>query len=154
MLPGLSERYVPLVESALDEDLDPHPCEEDEEFFKLRPSAEEMEQASSKFLDGSPAVESKRYGQLRRHLARLPVPEAKKISAMTHTEAVEGGLLKTMSEDELKRFTPNELLLYKIASEHRYIPVHTSTYCYIQVCTSIYLYVYLYVLVYTDTKWV
>jgi hypothetical protein len=51
-----------------------------------------------------------------------------KISAMTHTEAVEGGLLKTMSEDELKRFTPSQLLLYKIASEHRYIPVHTSMY--------------------------
>jgi hypothetical protein len=130
MLPGPSERYVPVVESALDEDLDPHPCEEDEEFFKSRPNAEEMEQEISKFLDGMPAVESKRYEQRHRlgHLAQLPVPEAKKISAMTHTEAVEGGLLKTMSEDELKRFTPSEFLLYKIASEHRYIPVHTSTY--------------------------
>jgi hypothetical protein len=57
------------------------------------------------------AVESKRYEQLHKHLARLPVPEAKKISAMA-----------------LKRFTPSELLLDKIASEHRYIPVHTSTY--------------------------
>ncbi len=35
MLPGPSERYVPVVESALDEDLDPHPCEEDEEFSKM-----------------------------------------------------------------------------------------------------------------------
>ncbi len=52
----------------------------------------------------------------------------KKISAMMHTEAEEGGLLKTMSEDELKRFTPSKLLLYMIASEYRYIPVHTSTY--------------------------
>ena len=42
-----------MVESALDEDLDPYPCEEDEEFFKSRPNAEEMEQAISKFLDGS-----------------------------------------------------------------------------------------------------
>jgi hypothetical protein len=52
MLPGPSERYVPVVESALDEDLDPHPCEEDEELFNLksRPDAEEMEQAISKFL--------------------------------------------------------------------------------------------------------
>ena len=56
-----------------------------------------MEEAISKFLDGMPAVESKRYEQLHRHLARLPVPERKEISAMTHTEAVEGGLLKTMS---------------------------------------------------------
>ncbi len=141
MLPGHAERYVPVVESALDEDLDPHPCEEDEEFFKSRPNTEEMEQAISKFLDGMLAVESKRYEQLHRHLARLPVPEAKKISAMTHTEAVEGGLLKTMSEDELKRFTPSELLLNKIASEHRYIPVHTSNFwiwLYIPVHTSMY----------------
>ena len=128
MLPVPSERYIPVVKSALDEDLDPHPCEEDEEFFKSRPDAEEMEEAISKFLDGMPAVESKRYEQLHRHLARLPVPERKEISSMKHTEAVEGGLLKTMSEDELKRFTPSELLLYKIASEHRYIPVHTSSY--------------------------
>jgi hypothetical protein len=42
MLPGPSERYVPVVESVLDEDLDPHPCEEDEEFFKSRPDTEEM----------------------------------------------------------------------------------------------------------------
>ncbi len=118
-----------MVESALDEDLDPHPCEEDAECFKSRPDAEETEEAISKFLDAMPAVESKRYyEQLHRHLARHPVPERKEISAMKHTEAVEGGLLKTMGEDELKRFTPSEVLLYKIASEHRHIPVHTSTY--------------------------
>ncbi len=128
MLQGPSERYVPVVETALDDDLDPHPCEEDGECFKSRPDQEEMEHAISKFLDGMPAVESKRYEQLHRYLARLPVPEAKKISVMTHSEAVEGGLLKTMSKDELKRFTPSELLLYKIATEHRCIPVHTSTY--------------------------
>ncbi len=81
MLPGPSERYISVVESALDEDLDPHPCEEDEEFFKSRPNAEEMEQAISKFLDGMPAVALKRDEQLYRHLARLPVPEAGKISA-------------------------------------------------------------------------
>jgi hypothetical protein len=78
------------------------------------PHPEEMKQAISKFLDGIPAVlaavESKRYEQLQKHLALLPVPEAKKISAMM-----------------LKRFTPSELLLYKVASEHMYISVHTST---------------------------
>ena len=119
--------------------MDPDPCEEDEEFFKSRPNAEEMEQTISKFLDGMSAVESNRYAQLHRHLARLPVPEKKKISAMSQTEAVKGGLLKTMSEEELKRFTPSELLLYKIASEHRYLQVHTRTYQYIIVHTSMYL---------------
>ncbi len=82
-----------------------------------------MEEAISKFLDDMPAVEPKRYEQLHWHLARLPVPERKEISAMTHTEAVIGGLLITMSDNELKRFTPRELSLYKIASEYRYIPV-------------------------------
>ena len=86
MLPGPSERYVPVVESATDEDLDPHSCEEDNEFFKSRPNEEEMEHAICKFLDGMPAVESKRYEQLHRHLTRLPVPDSKKIISMTQTE--------------------------------------------------------------------
>ena len=142
----------------MDDDLDREPCEEDEEFFESRPNAEQMEQAIGKFLDGMPAVESKGYEQLHRHLARLPVPEKKIISAISHNEAVEGGLIKTLSEEELKRFTPSELLLYKIASEHRYmqvhtsmylylhntcayILVHTSTYDYVLVCTSMYQYI-------------
>ena len=87
--PGLSERYVPAQESVLDEDQDRNPCQEDEEFFESLPNAEEMEQAIGKFLDGMPAVESKGYEQLHRHLARLPVPEKKIISAISHTEAVE-----------------------------------------------------------------
>jgi hypothetical protein len=99
-----------------------------------------------------PAVESKGYEQLHRHLARLPVPEKKIISAISHTEAVEEGLIKTLSEDELKRFTPSELLLYKIASEHRYMQVHTSMYPYILACTCTYIIhvrIYLYILVHT-----
>ncbi len=128
MLPGPSERYVPVTESQLDEDLDPHPCEEDEEFFKARPNFEEMEQAIGKFLDGMPAVESDHYQQLHRHLALLPVPDPKKVSGMTHAEAVQGGLIKTMSEEELKMFTPSELMLYKHAVDYRYNLVHTSTY--------------------------
>jgi hypothetical protein len=43
---------------------------------RSRPHAEEMEDAISKFLDDMPTVESKRYEQLHRHLARLPVPES------------------------------------------------------------------------------
>ena len=139
--PELSERYVPAQESVLDEDLDRDPCEEDEDFFESRPNAEEMEQAIGKFLDGMPVVESNGYEQLHRHLARLPVPEKKIISAISHTEAVEGGLIKTLSEEELRRFTPSELLLYKIASEHRYVQVHTSMCPYISVYTSMYLYI-------------
>jgi hypothetical protein len=47
---------------------------------------------------------------------------------MRNAEAVEGGLIKTMSKEELKRFTPYEVLLYKHALEYRYIAIHTSTY--------------------------
>ncbi len=101
----------------MDEDLDPNPCEEDEEYFMSRPNAEEMEQAISKFLDGMPALKSNGYQQLHRHLAKLPVPDKQKISSMTHAEAVEGGFIKTMSEEGLKRFTPTEVLLYKHAVE-------------------------------------
>ncbi len=55
----------------------------------------------------------------------------------------------------MKRSTPSELLLYKIASEHRYIPVHTwyalytRTYQYVLVHTRMYSYV----LVYTCMYW-
>jgi hypothetical protein len=48
---------------------------------------------------------------------------------MAHAESVnlEGGLIKTMTEDKLKTFTPSELLLYKHAVEYRYRPVHWAT---------------------------
>ena len=58
MLPGPTERLVPEAEGAMDEDRDPNPCEEDEEFFKARPNAEEMEAAISKFLYAMPALET------------------------------------------------------------------------------------------------
>ena len=90
MLPGPSEleRYEPVLESEVDEDLDPNPCEENEEYFKSRPNAEEMEQAISKFLDGMPALESNGYQQLQvhSHLAKLPVPDKQKISSMTQAQ--------------------------------------------------------------------
>ena len=56
MLSGSSERVEPEVESAPDEDLDPHSCEEDEEYSQARPNTEEMEKAISKFMDGVPGT--------------------------------------------------------------------------------------------------
>ena len=64
---------------------------------------------------------------------------------MKQAEAFEGGFLRDLDEDEKKRFTPSELLLYKVAVmvEYRYITVHTyvrtCTYQYIPVHTSTYL---------------
>ncbi len=138
MLLGPSERYSPVLESVVDEDMGPNPCEEDEEFSKSRPNAEDMEQAIIKFLDGMPALESNGYQQLHRHLAKLPVPDKQKIGSMKHTEAVEGGPIKTMSKEGLKRFTPSEVLLYKNAVEYRHIAIHTSTYQYISAHISTY----------------
>ena len=113
-----------------------------------------MEAAICKFLDAMPALETDGFQHLHRQLALLPLPNQRDVRSMGHDEAVEGNLLKTMSEDELKRFTPSELLLYKIASEHRYMQVHTSTYPYILVYTSMYLYIHhtcAFILVHTST---
>ncbi len=102
MLPRQTERLVPEAKCAMNEDLDPNPCEEDEKFFKARPNAEEMEAAISKFLDAMPALETDGFQHLHRQLAWLPLPNQKEVSSMRHDEAVDDGLLKTMSEEELK----------------------------------------------------
>ena len=125
------------------------PCQEDEEFFESRPDAATMEEATGKFMDGMEAQERGGFKELHRLLARLPVPTAKASPAMTHKDALEGGFLPSMTEEEQKRFTPSELLLYKHALEYRceqvhllfipmlyqyihiqtqFIPVHTGTY--------------------------
>ena len=64
-----------------------------------------MEEAISKFMDGMPVLELGNFQQLHRQLAWLPLPDKKVVSSMTLDKVVDGGLLKTMSEDELKRFT-------------------------------------------------
>ncbi len=92
----VQSRFVPEVRSALDDDLDPSPCEEDEEFFKARPNAEEMEQAISIFLDVMPALETDNFQNRHRQLPRLPLPNKGAFSSMTHDEAVDAGLIKTM----------------------------------------------------------
>ncbi len=102
ILPRPTERLVPLAvpeaQGAMDEDLDPNPCEEDEEFFKARPNAEEMEAAAiSKFLDGMPALETDGFQHLHRQLARLPLPNLKESRSMGHDEEVDG-VLKTTSK--------------------------------------------------------
>jgi hypothetical protein len=44
---------------------------------------------------------------------------------MLHSEALQGGFIPKMDEEEQKRFTPSELLLYRHALEYRYF-VHTQ----------------------------
>ena len=125
------------------EDWDLHPCPEDEEFFECRPDAADMEEAIGKFMEGMEKQEHTGYAALHKLLEGLPVPVQKTAGGMTKAEAFEGGFLRDLDEDEKKRFTPSELLLHKVAVEHRYITVHTGTTMYVLVRTSMYSYVLL-----------
>ena len=102
-----------------DDEGDNNPCSEDEEFFQGRPGAEDMDEAITKFLDGLEGQERSGFKDLHRFLGRLPCPDVEKVGrSMSHSEAVEGGFIPTMSEEEQKRFTPSELLLYRHALEY------------------------------------
>ena len=110
----------------MDEDLDRDPCQEDDEFFESLPNAEEMEQAIGKFLDGMPAVESKGYEQLHRHLARLlkrPNGISKRLTVFYTRSA---------------RFCCGATQTTPHVNPQRYVLVHTSTYQYILVYTALY----------------
>jgi hypothetical protein len=107
-----------------------NPCSEDEEFFQGRPGAEDMKEAITKFLDGLEGQERSGFKDLHRFLGRLPCPDVEKVGrSMSHSEAVEGGFILTMNEEEQKRFTPLELLLYRHALEYCYLFVHGTYSC-------------------------
>jgi hypothetical protein len=96
------------------------PCPEDEEYFD-RPDAATMEEAISQFMDGMEAQKRGGFNDLHGLLWRLPVPIVKAgqgRQAMTHKDALEGGFIPSMTEDEQELFTPSELLLYKHALEY------------------------------------
>ncbi len=95
------------------------PCPEDEEYFD-RLDAATMEEAISWLTDGMEAHERGGFNDLHGLLGHLPVPTAKASQAMTHKVALEGGFILSMTEEEQKRFTPSELVLYKHALEYRY----------------------------------
>ncbi len=102
-----------------DQDIDRgDPCPEDEEFFD-RPDAVTMEETISRFMDGMEAQEHGGFNDLHGLLGCLPVATVKPSQAMAHKAALEGGFLPSMTEEEQKRFTPSELLLYKHALEYR-----------------------------------
>ncbi len=97
-----------------------------------------MEEAIGKFMEGMEKQEHTCYAALHKLLQGLPVPVQKTAGCMTQAEAFEGSFLRDLDKDEKKRFTPSELLLYKVAVEHRYITVHTGTNLYVLVHTSTY----------------
>ena len=135
------------------EEGDLRPCREDEAFFESRPDAADMEEAISKFMEGMEREECTGYNALHKLLQTLPVPEEKDSDSMMQAEAFQGGFLREFDENEKKRFTPSELILYKHALEYRYMSVHTITYQYIHVHTStsiVYSGIYKYIQVHTD----
>jgi hypothetical protein len=133
------------------EEGDPSPCAEDEEFFDGRPDAEDMEEAIGKFMEGMEQQECSGFDALHKLLQGLPVPVHKNACSMTQADALKGGFLRDLTDEEKKRFTPSELLLYKHAVEYRYISVCIGTYQYKQVHTSTCCITYLYILVHTCT---
>ena len=106
--------------SSAREDQDPgSPCPHDDDFFDARPDAAETEEAISKFMSGLESQEQSGFDRLQTLLRKLPVPVATTGSKMSHAAALEGGFLPKMDEQQQKRFTPSELLLYKHAVEYR-----------------------------------
>ncbi len=74
-----------------------------------------MEEAISKSMEGMERQESSGLQNINRLIHSLAVPEQKANRCMTHADAIEGQFLPNMSEEDQKRFTPSELLLYKHA---------------------------------------
>ena len=119
------------------EEGDPSPCPEDEEFF-VRPDLAATEEAIDKFLDGLEYQERRGFEEMHRFLSTLPVPTPQESKGMTHAEALDGKFLPYLDEEQRKRFTQTELIMYKHAQDFRYITLYTSISQYILVYTSIY----------------
>jgi hypothetical protein len=118
------------------EEGDPAPCPEDEEVF-VRPDAAGMEEAIGKFMDGMEGHERSGFQEMHRFLAKLPVPATKGSRGMTHAEAIDGKFLPDLDDEQRKRSTLSELIMYKHAK-------NTGTLRDIQVCNITYLYIPLY----------
>ena len=125
------------------------PCPEDADFMDARPDAAEMEEAIGKFVNGLEQQERSGYHELHSLLSRLPVPVAKSGKTMSHAAAMEGGFLPKMTEEELKRFTPTELLLWRHAKEYRYRQCPYTVYTCISLVPTQYIHnIYMYIHVY------
>ncbi len=94
------------------------------------PDAADMEEAMGKFMEGMEKQELNGYTALHKLLEgpSQQMHVQKNAGSMMQAEALQGGFLRDLDEDEKKRFTPSEPLLYKVAVEYRYTTVHTCTY--------------------------
>ena len=89
------------------------------------------------------------YHELHSLLSKLPVPVANSGKTMSHAAALEGGFLPKMTEEEQKRFTPTELLLWRHAKEYRYRQCPYTVYTCISLVPTQYIHnIYMYIHVY------
>ena len=125
------------------------PCPEDADFMDARPDAAEMEEAIGKFVNGLENQERSGYHELHSLLSKLPVPVANSGKTMSHAAALEGGFLPKMTEEELKLFTPTQLLLWRHAKEYRYRQCPYTVYTCISLVPTQYIHnIYMYIHVY------
>ena len=110
---------LPLPSSAREDEDEGSPCPEDGDLFYARPDATETEEAISMFISGLECQEQSCCERLHTLLSKLPVPVTTTGNKMSHAAALERGFLPIMDEEQQKRFTPSELLLYKHAVEYR-----------------------------------
>ena len=102
-----------------DDEGDHNPCPEDDADL-IRPDAEQMEAAITNFMDYMEKQEHGGFTHIHTFLSKLPVPVHTECRCVSHDNAIEGGFLPDMSEDDRKRFTPSELMLYKHALEYKW----------------------------------
>ncbi len=98
-VPDIEQPPIPLE---MDESGNNDPCPEDEEFFDARPDAATMEEAISNFMDGIEAQERDGFKHLHQFFGRLPVPTVNVSPTMSLKDALEGGFLPSMTEEEQK----------------------------------------------------
>ena len=80
-----------------------------------------MDQAITDFLKRFEKEERDGYHGLHATLSRLPMPGKVDQRGLSVTEAIDAGMLPGMEEEEARRFTPTEVLLYQHAQDRRYI---------------------------------
>ena len=87
---------------------------EDEEFHTW-PDQAAREGAISDFLRRLEAQEKRGYTGLDEVLSRLPLPTMVHQAGLSVPDAMDAGMLLRMDDEESRRFTPTEVLLYQHA---------------------------------------
>jgi hypothetical protein len=98
---------------------DHSPDYHDRELHEI-PDKEAMDQAIADFLMLFEKEERGGYRGLHATLSRLPMPGKVDQRGLSVTEAIDAGMMPRMDEEEARRFTPTEVLLYQHAQDRRY----------------------------------